>query len=75
MLEYKGYKDYSVLVFKEEVFMGRFYSVTNIWVLSLWLRIHPGYWGWSSIRVSHKQRNKVIGDYSRKGPIPAKPRI
>lgn len=75
MLEYKGFKDYSVIVFKEEVFVGKFSNVTNIWLLTLWLRIHPAYWGWTSIRVSHKLSNKVIRDYARKEHIPGKPKM
>jgi len=74
MLGYKGYKDYSVIVFKEEGYIGKFYAVTNLRLLTIWLFFHPTYWGWTSMRVSHRVSNKMIQDYKRSEHIPSKPK-
>ena len=74
-LEYKGYYDYKVEVYNGEKLLGTFQFVTNVWFLSYWLNIHFIYWKWTNIRVFHRLSGALIGEYSREGAIPGKPRI
>lgn len=75
MLDYKGYNDYKVEVYRGEKLLGTFGYVSNLIFLSFWLKIHFLYFRWDSIRVYHRLTNTFIGAYSRGGDIPAKPKI
>ena len=75
MLEYKGYNDYRVEVYKGLELLGTFGYVSNIWFITLWLNIHPVYLKWTSIKVYHRLSDTFMGQYGREGAIPAKPRI
>ena len=72
-MEFKGYNDYKVEVYKDNHLLGTFNAVTNLWFLALWLRVHFLYWRWTSIRVFHRDTNTPIGEYFRNGSIPSKP--
>jgi len=74
-MEFQGYNDYAVEVYKDAEYLGTFRYVSNIWFLTLWLNIHFIYWKWTSIRVYHRLTNTLIGEYSREGDIPAKPQL
>ncbi|MCD6013543.1 MAG: hypothetical protein K0Q79_3405 [Flavipsychrobacter sp.] len=75
ILEYKGYNDYLVEVYRGNELLGTFMYVTNVWYIALWLNIHPLYRKWISIKVYHRLSNTLIGQYSRDGAIPAKPKL
>jgi hypothetical protein len=72
-MEFKGYNDYSVEVYRAGQCLGTFQSVTNINLLALWLCIHFIYWKWTSIRVFHRDSKTFIGEYARNSSIPSKP--
>jgi hypothetical protein len=74
MLEFRGFNDYTVEVYKGGTLFGRYYAVTDLKRLTLWFKINPVYWKWTSIRVYHRFTNTFIGQYSRGGEIPAKPK-
>lgn len=73
MPDYRGYLDYRVEVYNGEKLLGVFGYVTNLIFLSFWLRIHPLYWHWNSIKVYHRLSGDFIGTYNRNDDIPAKP--
>ena len=75
MLEYKGFNDYRVEVYKDDSILGTFGYISNLWFLSLWLNIHFLYHNWTSIKVYHRLSDTFIQQYSREGAIPAKPKI
>lgn len=72
-MEFKGYNDYKVEVYKAESLLGTFEAVTNLRYLVLWLSMYFRYWAWTSIRVYHRDSNTFIGEYPRNGSIPSKP--
>ncbi len=75
MLEYKGFNDYRVEVYKDDSILGTFGYISNLWFLSLWLNIHFLYQKWTSIKVYHRLSDTFIQQYGREGAIPAKPKI
>jgi hypothetical protein len=72
-MDYKGFNDYSVEVYRNEQKLAIFSAVTNIWFLCLWLNIR--YPKWTSIKVFHRQSGTFIDEYLRDSTIPSKPRI
>jgi hypothetical protein len=74
-MEYRGFYDYVVEVYKGDELLGTFQYVTNIWFLRFWLNIHFLYWKWTSIKVYQRLTNNFIGEYKRGQDIPAKPQL
>jgi hypothetical protein len=72
-MEYHGFYDYSVEVFNDSGQIATFGWVTNVWFIALWLNVR--YSTWTHIRVYHRITQTFIGEYSREGDIPAKPRL
>jgi len=75
MLDYNGYNDYRVEVYKGDKLLGTYQYVTNIGLLTLWLNIHFLYWRWTSIKVFHRLSDTFIGEYKRGSDIPGKPQV
>jgi hypothetical protein len=72
-MEYRGFYDYSVQVFNGDRLLTTFGWVTNVWFICLWLNIR--YPRWTHIRVYHRLTETFIGEYSRNGSIPSKPKL
>lgn len=75
MLQYNGFNDYAVEVYKDKTLIGVLDAVTNLSYVRLWLNIQASYRSWTSIRVFHRETHTLIGTYSKAGIFPAKPMV
>ena len=72
-MNFQGFNDYRVEVYKGDKMLGAFGYVTNVHLLTYWLNIHFLYWRWTSIKVYHRIEGELIGEYQRGSEVPAKP--
>ncbi len=72
-MNFQGYNDYKVEVYKGDKLLGIYQYVTNVHLLTFWLNIHFLYWQWTSVKVYHRMSGEFIDEYQRGTDVPGKP--